>query len=143
MFDPSANDNDAIQQAAAHGHLAVVERLLQDVRVDPSGDDNYAVRWAAENGHPAVDRLLDDDRVDVTVAIQCSLPEDRKRLECRERLTDICIALQAMALPAWITIKILKAARPCPWCGRHCLCSARSSTFTINALSRSETDKKR
>jgi hypothetical protein len=111
--DPSADDNYAVRLAAENGHLAVVERLLQDERVDPSTTtpDNYAVRW--ENGHLAVvDRLLEDDRVDVAVAIQHSRPEHRKRFECRERLTEICIALQDLALPAWITVQILDAARP-------------------------------
>jgi hypothetical protein len=112
--DPSADDNEAVRLAAAHGHLAVVERLLQDERVDPSANGNYAVRWAARRGHLAVvERLLEDDRVDAAVAIRCSRPEDLKRFECRERLTEICIALQAMELPAWVTIKILYAA--CPW----------------------------
>jgi ankyrin repeat protein len=111
--DPSADDNYAARRAAEYGHLAVVERLLQDERVDPSANDNYAVRWAAENGHLAVvDRLLEDDRVDVAVAIQHSRPEDRRRFECRERLTEICIALQDLALPAWVTVQILDAARP-------------------------------
>jgi hypothetical protein len=111
--DPSADDDAAIRSAAHHGHDAVVERLLQDLRVDPAAEDNLAVRWAAENGHLAVvDRLLEDDRVDVADAIQCSRPEDRKLFECRERLTEICIALQAMELPAWITVQILDAARP-------------------------------
>jgi hypothetical protein len=111
--DPSASNNFAIWVAAACGHLAVVDRLLQDVRVDPSADNNYAVRLAAQNGHLAVvDRLLEDDRVDAAVAIHHSRPEDCKRFECRERLTEICIGLQAMQLPAWVTIKILRAARP-------------------------------
>jgi ankyrin repeat protein len=111
--DPSADNNYAVRLAAKYGHLPVVERLLQDARVDPSARHNDAVRWAAERGHFAlVDRLLEDDRVDVSVAIQCSLPEHLKRLECRERLTEICIALQAMELPAWITVQILDAARP-------------------------------
>jgi ankyrin repeat protein len=111
--DPSAADNYAVRLAALNGHLAVVERLLQDARVDPSADDNYAVSWAAREGHLAVvDRLLEDDRVDAAVALQHSRPAYRKRFECRERLTEICIALQAMQLPAWVTIKILRAARP-------------------------------
>jgi hypothetical protein len=72
-----------------------------------------AVRCAAENGHFAVvDRLLEDDRVDVAVAIRYSRPESRKRFECRERLTEICIALQELELPAWVTVQILDAARP-------------------------------
>jgi hypothetical protein len=71
------------------------------------------VRWAAMNDHLAVvDRLLEDDRVDVAVAIQCSRPETHKRFECRERLTEICIALQDLELPAWVTVQILDAARP-------------------------------
>jgi hypothetical protein len=111
--DPSANRNYPVRWAAERGHLAVVERLLRDVRVDPSARDNFAVRWAAMNGHFAVvDRLLEDDRVDAAVAIRSSCPEDRKRFECRARLTEICIALQAMQLPAWVTVKILRAARP-------------------------------
>jgi hypothetical protein len=111
--DPSANANCAVLHAAYFGHLAVVERLLQDERVDPSARDNCAVRWAAQNGHFAVvDRLLEDDRVDAAVALQHSRPEDRRRFECRERLTEICIALQDLELPAWITVQILDAARP-------------------------------
>jgi hypothetical protein len=111
--DPSADNNYAVRLAAERGHLAVVERLLQDVRVDPSADGNYAVRWAAQFGYLAVvDRLLEDDRVDVAVALQHSRPEDRKRFECRERLTEICIGLQDLELPAWVTVQILDAARP-------------------------------
>jgi hypothetical protein len=111
--DPSADDNYAVRLAAREGHLAVVERLLQDERVDPSADNNDAVRLAATINHLAVvDRLLEDDRVDFAVAIRHSRPEHRKRLECRERLTEICVALQAMELPAWITVQILDAARP-------------------------------
>jgi ankyrin repeat protein len=111
--DPSARNNCAVQWAAQNGHLTIVDRLLQDKRVVPSAKDNYAVRWAARNGHLAVvDRLLEDDRVDAAVAIQCSRPAHRKRFECRERLTEICIALQDLALPAWVTVQILDAARP-------------------------------
>jgi hypothetical protein len=101
--DPSAGYNYAIRVAAAKGYLAVVDRLLH----------NYAIVLAAVCGHLAVvERLLEDGRVDVAVAIQCSRPEDRKRFECRERLTEICIGLQDLALPAWVTVQILDAARP-------------------------------
>jgi hypothetical protein len=111
--DLSVKENYAVRCAAQFGYLAVIERLLLDERVDPSVDDNYALRLAAQKGHLAVvDRLLEDDRVDVADAIQCSRPEDRKRFECRERLTEICVALQAMELPAWVTVQILDAARP-------------------------------
>jgi ankyrin repeat protein len=111
--DPSADNNYAVRLASHEGHLAVVARLLRDARVDPSANDNRAVRRAAENGHLAVvDRLLEDDRVDAAVAIRFSRPAYRKRFECRERLTEICIALQDLALPAWVTVQILDAARP-------------------------------
>ena len=111
--DPSDNDNYAIQCASYNGHLAVVKRLLQDERVDPSASNNDAVRWAAQQGYVAVvDRLLEDSRVDIAVAIENSRPDTVKRFECRERLTEICIALQAMRLPAWVTVQILDAAQP-------------------------------
>jgi hypothetical protein len=110
--DPS-DDNYALRNAAREGHLAVVERLLHDPRVDPSANNNNAVRLAAGRGHLAVvDCLLEDDRVDFAVAIRHTRPEDLKRFECRERLTEICIALQDLELPAWITVQILDAARP-------------------------------
>jgi hypothetical protein len=102
-----------VRAAAFYGHVAVVKRLLQDARVDPSAVNNYAVHWAAKRGHIAVvDGLLEDVRVDAAVAIQHSRPEHRKRFECRERLTEICIALQDLELPAWVTVQILDAARP-------------------------------
>jgi hypothetical protein len=111
--DPSAIDNFAVRLAAWNGHVAVVDRLLLDKRVDPSVRNNLAVGLAARYDHVAVvDRLLEDDRVDFTVAFRCSRPENLKRFECRERLTEICIGLQDLALPAWVTVQILDAARP-------------------------------
>jgi hypothetical protein len=111
--DPSASNNYAVGEAARCGQLAIVERLLRDERVDATAHDNYAVAWAARNGHHAVvERLLEDDRVDVAVALQHSWYVHRKRFECRERLTEICIGLQDLELPAWVTVQILDAARP-------------------------------
>jgi hypothetical protein len=64
-IDPSAGDDAAIRAASAWGHLAVVERLLEDPRVDPAAGDNFAIRAASEEGHLAVvERLLADPRVD-------------------------------------------------------------------------------
>lgn len=111
--DPTADDNFAVRSAAEWGYLDVVDRLLRDKRVDPAAYNNDAVRWAARRGHFAVvDRLLEDSRVDLAMAIQHSLPKDRKRFEYRERFTEICIALQGLNLPAWVTVKILKACKP-------------------------------
>ncbi|RKP19318.1 hypothetical protein ROZALSC1DRAFT_29074 [Rozella allomycis CSF55] len=65
LVDPSANDNDAIQQASRNGHFEVVKTLLEDARVDPSSNANYAIRSASECGHADVVRiLLKDPRVD-------------------------------------------------------------------------------
>ena len=50
---------------SANGHLAVVERLLQDQRVDPSANNQWAIRWSSKYGRlPVVGRLLQDPRVD-------------------------------------------------------------------------------
>ena len=66
--DPSNTYNDALRWASRKGHLAVVERLLQDRRVDPRDVNNYAIRKASEYGHLAVvERLLQDRRVDPSV----------------------------------------------------------------------------
>jgi hypothetical protein len=112
-FNPLVDNNLPVAWAAENGHLAVVERLLQDARVNPSTHGNYAVAWAAHCGHLAiVDRLLEDDRVDFTVALVHVRPEHLKQFECRKRLTEICIALQDLELPAWVTVQILRAARP-------------------------------
>ena len=65
--DPTASNNYAIRLASSGGHLAVVNRLLQDPRVDPTADDNLAIRFASSGGHLAVvNRLLQDPRVDPT-----------------------------------------------------------------------------
>jgi ankyrin repeat protein len=118
--DPSANDNRALQLSAFFGHFYIVERLLKDKRVDPSAAKNYALRWAFSNAHfKVVDRLLDDERISLENFLEKVLPNlpvgDRKKavyFEYRGRFTEICIALQSMQLPAWITMLILKASYP-------------------------------
>ncbi|CAK7995006.1 Hypothetical protein POVR1_LOCUS524 [uncultured virus] len=63
--NPNVQENLAIREASGSGHLAVVNRLLDDPRVDPSAHDNEAVRWAGKGGRLAVvNRLLQDPRVD-------------------------------------------------------------------------------
>ena len=68
-IDVSADNNNAIRWTSQLGHVAVVDRLLQEdrSRVDPSVDNNFAIQWASRNGHIAVvDRLLQEpkNRVD-------------------------------------------------------------------------------
>src|SRR3972149_338705 len=63
-FDPSINNNYAIQFASNNGHLDIVNRLLEDDKVDPSACNNYAIGMASKYGHlDVVNRLLEDDRV--------------------------------------------------------------------------------
>jgi hypothetical protein len=64
-FDPSINQNLAIQEACKQGRLNVVKQLLTDHRVDPTANHSASIRYAAEYGHVAiVKELLFDKRVD-------------------------------------------------------------------------------
>jgi hypothetical protein len=62
--DPSVKNNLAIRLASEHGHLPIVERLLQDRRVDPSADNDEALVMASYSGHTqVVERLIQDHRM--------------------------------------------------------------------------------
>ena len=59
--DPSAEDNEALRDAAHNGRTEVVRLLLglpPDRGVDPSAEDNEALLGAAFGGHTEVVRLL-------------------------------------------------------------------------------------
>jgi len=63
--NPSQDGNVAISIACLHGHLDVVNRLLQPdcliMGVNPSALGNLAIIWASENGHlDVVNRLLQE-----------------------------------------------------------------------------------
>src|SRR3989304_4010307 len=49
-FNPSYDNNSAIQYACQRQLVKVVKLLLQDSRVDPSVDKNYSIRYACSNG---------------------------------------------------------------------------------------------
>ena len=72
-FDPSeasmyveyGDKNGAIRWACCNGHIAVVDRLIQDRRVDPSGDDDGPIKISICQGYTdIVYLLLQDARVD-------------------------------------------------------------------------------
>ncbi|KAI8847785.1 ankyrin repeat-containing domain protein [Chytridium lagenaria] len=56
--DPGAQNNLAVREAAHHGHVKVVERLLETRRVNPADEDNMAIQWAAANGHVETVKVL-------------------------------------------------------------------------------------
>jgi len=63
--DPSVLNNMAIRSASKNGHLAVVNRLLEDIRVDPSDQHNQAIIDAVKNNHvEVVERLLKPDAIE-------------------------------------------------------------------------------
>lgn len=61
--DDTTADHCAVELAAKHGHLAVLDRLLADPRIDPAVCHSSALNGAAEHGQMAtVERLLADGR---------------------------------------------------------------------------------
>jgi ankyrin repeat protein len=75
--------------ACHNGHLAVVDRLLQDERVHPAANGNQAIRHASIEGHVAVvELLLQNGRIDPTVHGNCAIQmaSNRGHLAVVERL---------------------------------------------------------
>jgi hypothetical protein len=86
---------------------------MKDDRVDPSAKENRAIRFAALNGHfKVVDRLLENTPTIFAAVIESCPPKKLIYFEYRKRFTEICIALQDLNLPAWITMMILRASYP-------------------------------
>jgi len=48
--DPTAQNNNAIVEAAENGHVEVVKVLLADKRVDPTALNNSAIRQECQGG---------------------------------------------------------------------------------------------
>lgn len=138
--NPAATNNEAILSAATCGFAVIVELLLCDERVDATSALNSAVRYAAQRGHMnVVEYMLRDGRASRAHAIQGFMdlnnPMCIRRLECRERMTEICIAMHALALPTWVTLQVLDAGA----IGRPCVSApsgiwfASSSTLTFES----------
>jgi hypothetical protein len=56
-YDPTINDNLAIQLASVYGYLNIVKLLLYH-GCDPKADNNFAILYASKNGHLDVVKLL-------------------------------------------------------------------------------------
>ena len=68
--NPSYNHNSSLIIASREGHLAIVNRLLEDPQVDPTVRENQPLREASSNGYlPVVQRLLQIPQVDPNQAI--------------------------------------------------------------------------
>jgi ankyrin repeat protein len=64
-FESTFTCTDAFCEASENGHIAIVDRLLQESLVDPSVRNNVSIQKASENGHIAVvERLLQEPSVD-------------------------------------------------------------------------------
>jgi hypothetical protein len=57
-WDPSCDDNFAIDSAAYNGHTEIVKLILADSRVDPSICNNWTIGIASSAGHTEVVKLL-------------------------------------------------------------------------------------
>ena len=121
--EPADYSNWSIVVASLHGHLDVVDRLLTDARVvTPPNSCNSAFAWALQQGHHQVaERLLEGCSREFLAAMRRKMkPEIIERFEYRTRFTEICIALQSLRLPAWVTMQILKAVFPFTMLPIHC-----------------------
>jgi hypothetical protein len=69
MFDPSYNQQEAIQKAAAHKcELQIFQLLLADKRIDPSVHRQQVLKDICAKGSSEVVRLLlTDSRVDPSI----------------------------------------------------------------------------
>lgn len=56
--DPSVPEQRPLMLACAHGHVSIVRRLVQDVRVDAGYHDNTPLTIAASNGQLQVVQML-------------------------------------------------------------------------------------
>jgi hypothetical protein len=68
--DPSANDDEAFNDACMDGHVEIVTLLLADTRVNPSANDDEAVQSACRDGSvEVVTLLLADSRVNPSLDV--------------------------------------------------------------------------
>lgn len=79
-FDPSKDNNYAIQCASQNGNEQLVKILLNDPRVDPSAMNNSAILWACKNGHANIVKLLlADPRANPTASSNIAFQWAHKR----------------------------------------------------------------
>lgn len=101
--DPTANNSEAIREAAQSGHVGCVRLLLEDGRADPAANDNDSVFWAAVNGHVECTKyLLADQRVSPGAILLATCPlQTRGLIQCIQRCKDgDLLAFQQMDLTA-------------------------------------------
>jgi ankyrin repeat protein len=88
------------------GWLALFDVLLRDGRIDPRANSGAIMRQAVRySQHGVINRLLLDARIDPqTLGVQLD-----RIAQIRARAADVCIGLEDLALPAFVTLKILNA----------------------------------
>ena len=62
IFDPSFQNNTAIQWASSSSFVDIVKLLLQNKRVDPSANANFVIRCANKTNQNEIIELLSKDK---------------------------------------------------------------------------------
>lgn len=139
--DPSVDNNSLIMLASHYGNLSTIEILLLDPRVDVCTHRDACVEVAANKKHwDIAEKLLSDPRANtlhnIIYVIQRAINDEQNDLVnrlfgnpstyfitdldiqfthirmIRFRCADICIALQDLELPAYVTLTIIDALIP-------------------------------
>jgi len=139
--DPSVDNNSVLIWASHYGNLSTVELLLLDPRVDTRSQGDACIEVAANNKHwDIAETLLSDPRShtlhNIIYVMQRAIDDQQNDLVnrifakpsgyfivdtdiqfthirmIRSRCMDICIVLQDLELPAYITLKIIDALIP-------------------------------
>jgi ankyrin repeat protein len=94
------------RNAFDRGFLALFDVLLRDGRIDPRPNSDAILRQAVQySQHDITNRLLLDARIDPqTLGVRLD-----RIAQMRARAADVCIGLEDIALPAFVTLKILNA----------------------------------
>lgn len=104
--------NELIASGSFHGQIEMVDRLLELPFVDPSADNNRAIQYSIKFGRkPKITNMLFRD---IRVYSTYVPSKDRivKISMVRDRVSEVCFALQDLGLPTLVTLKIIDALVP-------------------------------
>lgn len=104
----------SISYTSLHGHYDILVKLLEQRLANPSSDNNISMINSIDARHHKISNLLfRDQRVYSTFD---PFPEIQNKINqismIKDRLSEVCFALQDLELPALITLKIINALIP-------------------------------